>query len=98
MKDKSALQKLEKNLSRFLKEAADPQAQYALGYRRGQDNYHDKNLQQDFTGYTDFFKKGYVAGVKDAKFGKFNSVITRILTNLGDFLGQWSIGNRSKKY
>lgn len=97
-KDDLLLERLERDLTRYLKEASDPQAQFALGYRRAQDNYKDRNIQKDFTGYNDSFKKGYAAGLKDARFGKFSSAVTNILTNLGSLLSQWNLGNRSKKY
>lgn len=81
-------------LRRYLKETADPQAQFAMGYRRAQSNYHDDNIVSDFTGYSESFVKGYKSGIRDARMGKFNNAVLKILTNIGDFLGSWNIGNR----
>jgi hypothetical protein len=83
-------------LRKYLKEASDPQAQFALGYRRAQSNYYDKNLIKDFTGYSENFIKGYKSGIKDARIGKFNDTVLRILTSIGDLMGRWNIGNRSE--
>ena len=90
--------KLREIVEKILLEAADPRAQFAMGYRQGQIHYYDKNLIRDFTGYSDNFQKGYKQGIKDARMGKFNEMITKILTGLGDFLGSWNIGGRSDKY
>lgn len=65
------------------------QAKYALGYRKAQDNYSDRNILQDFTGYSEDFKKGYKDGLRDARIGKFNDAVTNILTNLGGLLNKW---------
>lgn len=92
--DPKEIRTLRVKLRRYLKEANDPQAQYALGYRRAQNNYYDKNIQSDFTGYGPDFIKGYKAGIKDARYGRFNDAVTKILTGLGDFLGRWNIGHR----
>ena len=92
--DPKDIRTLRVQLRRYLKETNDAQAQFALGYRRAQNNYYDKNLQSDFTGYSEAFIKGYKSGVRDARMGKFNDVVTKILTGLGDFMGRWNIGNR----
>jgi hypothetical protein len=81
-------------IRRYLKETNDPRAQFALGYRRAQSNYHDGHITKDFTGYSESFAKGYKSGVRDARMGKFNNAVLKILTNIGDFLGSWNIGNR----
>lgn len=81
-------------IRRYLKETNDPQAQFALGYRRAQSNYHDGQITKNFTGYSEAFQKGYKSGIRDARMGKFNDAVLKILTNIGDFLGSWNIGNR----
>jgi hypothetical protein len=85
-------------LRRYLKETNDPRAQFAMGYRRAQSNYYDKNVQKDFKGYSESFIKGYKSGIKDARYGKFNDTVLKILTAIGSQLGNWNIGNRSDKY
>lgn len=92
--DQIEVKELRSRLRRYLKEAADPRAQYAMGYRRGESNYKDDNVQTDFTGYSQEFVNGYKQGIKDARMGKFNHVVLKILTSLGDTLGRWNIGNR----
>jgi len=81
-------------LRRYLKETADPRAQFAMGYRRAQVHYNERNLQKDFTGYSEAFQKGYKSGVKDARVGRFNNAVLKILTSVGEFMGSWNIGNR----
>lgn len=88
-------EEVKKSLRLFVEAINKDEAQFALGYRRGQSNYADKNLQQDFTGYSDAYKKGYQTGIRDARFGKVNGVVTKILVGLGDILGRWNIGNRT---
>lgn len=82
-------------VKKLIKETADPRAQFAMGYRRAQSNYHNEQLLRDFTGYSEPFVKGYKSGVKDARIGKFNDAVLKILTKLGDVLGAKNIGGRS---
>lgn len=72
----------------LIKETSAVEAQYAIGYRRGESNYKDQNVIRDFTGYSEPFVKGYKQGIKDARMGKFNDVVSKILTSLGDILGR----------
>lgn len=86
--------KLKSLVGEILVEAADPRAQYALGYRQAQKDYNNETLQSDFTGLPDVYKQGYKHGVRDARLGRFNNAVLRILTSFGDFLGRWNIGGR----
>lgn len=72
----------------LLKETSNEQAQYAIGYRRGSSNYLDKELINDFTGYSEAFIKGYKQGIRDARIGKFSNAVSQILTSLADVLGR----------
>jgi hypothetical protein len=73
----------------LLTETSNEQAQYALGYRRGQSNYLDGNgVLRDFTGYSESFVKGYRQGIKDGRMGRFNNAVSKILTSLADVLGR----------
>ena len=68
------------------------QAQYAIGYRKGQNNYYDSNVLSDFHGYSEDFIKGYKQGIKDARWGKFNEKVKNFLVSLADIAGRgkWS--------
>ena len=96
--DPLVLKKFRVWLRTYLKETSDPTAQYAMGYRRAQSNYLDKEVMEDFTGYSEAFIKGYKGGIRDARIGRFNRAVLKVLTSIGDVLGSWNIGNRSDKY
>jgi flagellar biosynthesis/type III secretory pathway protein FliH len=72
----------------LLKETSNEQAQYAMGYRRGQSNYLDGQVMRDFTGYSESFVKGYKQGVRDGRMGRFSNAVSQILTSLADVLGR----------
>lgn len=86
----------EKQLKALIKEVVKNQAVYAKGYRSAQQNYYDDNLIGDFTGYPDDWKTGYKAGVRDARMGKFNDMILKILTSLGELGRNFHIGGWTK--
>jgi endo-1,4-beta-mannosidase len=74
--------------------SSDPQMIYLAGYKRGQDNYEDDNVQTDFNGYPEEFVKGYKKGVSKARWGKLGlgkfdkPNLTNILVNIGNVLSR----------
>lgn len=86
--------KLKTIVTDILFENANDRAQFALGYRAAQKEYVDDNIRRDFYGFSEMYVKGYKQGIRDARLGRVNDAILRVLTGLGDFLGRWNIGSR----
>jgi hypothetical protein len=84
-------------LKTLIKEVIKSQAVYAKGYRQGQSNYYDDNLLNSYEGYPEDWVTGYKEGIKDARRGKFNDTILKILTSIGELgknISNWTLGGR----
>lgn len=86
----------QKKLKVLIKEVIKTQAEHAKGYRAAQQNYYDDSILSNFEGYPDDWVTGYKAGLKDARVGKFNDIILKILTSLGELGRNFHVGGWTK--